>query len=666
MTTIRGIDGISNAPAPVVNGPARLRGFTLSKSGGRRVGTAFVYTMLSLGALVMAFPMFWMLTASFKPQWQIMTQPPIWIPSRWIQVQAGTTNQEFPVWHAPAPEGDGRWVEVIEAGTRRYTAVVMLSALTPEAEARLTAVPRAELSDATPTTIETDAGEVYLNVRRWTGPDGTTEDVVALGRDGDNLIIAPLEVLLPFTQEMPLDRVNAGRRETVSVGAFSFQVRSLEDAAGMLALGPETQLTVVAPKEVAAEALLVTPDSIARAELAPVGRTALQLYTLAGRPESERFVVLSTDTWQPILDFETTLTHGRTVLNSALTAAGTRDFNGAVMPMATTELDGVTTEVAVLIRTSARSFVLPVEYASGIELTPIRRLALPQVRAIDGVTVPFRDDYVDQGERRSVAIVGDRRDLALIAPQPALASAFDVPSGDLQRNLVPNLEVQNYIDALSKDLGGATFITFYRNSTILVLLNMIGHFLSVTIVAYGFARLRAPGKNILFLVLLSTMMLPYPVLLIPTYEIFNSMGMIDTLWPLFIRSFFGNAFLIFLLRQFFTAIPRELEEAARIDGAHLMQVLWHVMLPLSKPALATIGIFTFWWTWNSFFEPYVYLSSIQNFTVSLGLGFFKGQYTTSYHLLMAASVVATLPIIVIFFFAQRYFIEGIQLQGLKG
>jgi ABC-type glycerol-3-phosphate transport system permease component len=142
--------------------------------------------------------------------------------------------------------------------------------------------------------------------------------------------------------------------------------------------------------------------------------------------------------------------------------------------------------------------------------------------------------------------------------------------------------------------------------------------------------------------------------------------MINTLWPLFIRAFFGNAFLIFLLRQFFAGIPIELEDAARIDGANTLQILWHVMLPLSKPALATIGVFTFWWTWNSYFEPYVYLSSVKHFTVSLGLGFFKSQYAYNFRFVMAASIIAILPIILIFFFAQRYFIEGIQLTGMKG
>jgi ABC-type glycerol-3-phosphate transport system permease component len=145
------------------------------------------------------------------------------------------------------------------------------------------------------------------------------------------------------------------------------------------------------------------------------------------------------------------------------------------------------------------------------------------------------------------------------------------------------------------------------------------------------------------------------------------MGMINTLWPLFLRAFFGNAFLIFMLRQFFSTIPRELEDAARIDGAGTLGIIRHVIVPLSKPAIATVVIFTFWWTWNSFLEPFIFLSSPELFPVAVGLNFFKDQYLTIYYdRLIAASVMSMVPMIVLFFFAQRYFIEGIQLTGLKG
>ena len=210
------------------------------------------------------------------------------------------------------------------------------------------------------------------------------------------------------------------------------------------------------------------------------------------------------------------------------------------------------------------------------------------------------------------------------------------------------------------------FFLYLWNTAYITLASIVGKVISITLVAFAFARLQWRGRDAVFLLMLSTMMLPFPVLLIPTYEIFNKLGMLNTLWPLFIRSFFGNAFLIFLLRQFFMSIPRELEEAAVIDGANTLQVLWSVILPLSKPALATIGIFTFWWNWNAFLEPFVYVNSVKNFTVSLGLAFFKGQYVYNFHWLMAAGMVAIIPMILIFFFAQRYFIEGIQMSGLKG
>jgi ABC-type glycerol-3-phosphate transport system permease component len=606
----------------------------------------------------MIFPLVWMFTSSFKPEWQILAQPPIWIPSEWVHAQAGTTTQEFPLWNAPDPNGQTQ--QVIKVGVRRFTTVIDAAAL-PEIQS----VPPDQLSDAQPTTFDS----VVFNARTWTAPDGTTQQVVALARDGDNLAVATVETLLPIASIRPLEEVNNGERANLEVGEIRLQGRELVDEGlTLIPIGPESELTVVAPKDVAASAVLVPAESLADADAAPFGSTELPVYTLANEPPETRYVLLSSESWQPIIDLEQARSAGFAVPNSEL--GGSREMravNGVSMPVDTFPLDnGTTVEVVLLVETSAQSFVIPADQATTLRLTPLGKLAQPFVANLDGVSVQYRDDYVEQSERQSVAIVGDRRDMALVAPQSAVSSAFDAPTSALSSVLVPQLYTQNYVDVLSKDLGGATFFTFFRNSALLVILNLIGHFISVTLVAYAFARLRAPGKSFLFLLLLSTMMLPFPVLLIPTFEIFQKLGMINTLWPLFIRSFFGNAFLIFLLRQFFMGIPAELEDAAKIDGANTLQVLWHVMLPLSKPALATIGIFTFWWTWNAFFEPYVYLSSVYNFTVSLGLGFFKSQYTTSFHLLMAASMIVVLPIIAIFFFAQRYFIEGIQLTGLKG
>jgi multiple sugar transport system permease protein len=236
----------------------------------------------------------------------------------------------------------------------------------------------------------------------------------------------------------------------------------------------------------------------------------------------------------------------------------------------------------------------------------------------------------------------------------------------LKRQTRPYLRVENYKLAMQREISGVGFPTFFKNSAIIAGLAILGHLMSCTIVGYGFARLRAPGKQLLFTILLATMMLPYQVTLIPVYEIFRDLRMVDTLWPMFITAFFGNAFFIFLMRQFFRTIPLELEDAARIDGANRFQVFMRIMLPLTMPAQATIAIFTFLGCWNDLFGALIYLNSPKNYTVAIGLSAFRGQYTSEFNLLMAATVIIMLPTVLLFFFAQRFFIEGITLTGLKG
>ncbi len=214
-----------------------------------------------------------------------------------------------------------------------------------------------------------------------------------------------------------------------------------------------------------------------------------------------------------------------------------------------------------------------------------------------------------------------------------------------------------------------TYVPFGRytlNTLLVTVFSVIGTLFSSTLVAYGFARLRAPGKNALFLLLLATMMLPYPVTMVPVFVIFSKLGWINTFRPLIVPTFLGVPFYIFLLRQFFMTIPRELEDAARIDGANTLQIIWHVIVPLSKPALAAVAIFTFQSTWNDFLGPLIYLNDQSRYTISLGLSFFRSTYQVNWAYLMAASLVTMLPIIVVFFFAQRVFIQGITLTGIKG
>jgi len=220
----------------------------------------------------------------------------------------------------------------------------------------------------------------------------------------------------------------------------------------------------------------------------------------------------------------------------------------------------------------------------------------------------------------------------------------------------------NYPEAL-------TYVPFGRyglNTLFIAIMVIVGHILSCTVVAYAFARLRAPGKNLLFLVLLATMMLPYPVTMIPIYVGFNAMGWVNTFLPLIVPAFFGSPFYIFLLRQFFLTLPTELEDAARVDGANTLQIIWHVILPISKPALATVAIFTFQASWNDFLTPLIYLHDQSKYTISLGLSFFRSSYDVKWAYLMAASLVTMLPVILVFFFAQRLFIQGITLTGMKG
>ena len=221
----------------------------------------------------------------------------------------------------------------------------------------------------------------------------------------------------------------------------------------------------------------------------------------------------------------------------------------------------------------------------------------------------------------------------------------------------------NYREALTV----LPFHLFLKNTLIITISCIIGQTLSASLVAFGFSRMRFPGRNVLFILVLSTMMLPAQVTQIPTFVIFTHLRWIDTLKPLIVPAFFGGgAFFIFLLRQFFMTIPSELEDAAKIDGCSPLGIYRNVALPLSKPALATVAIFAFMAHWNDFMGPLIYIQSMENKTLALGLNSFKSLYGTEYHLLMAASVAVLLPVLAIFFSAQKYFVQGIVLSGIKG
>ncbi|MGQ9629203.1 MAG: carbohydrate ABC transporter permease [bacterium] len=210
------------------------------------------------------------------------------------------------------------------------------------------------------------------------------------------------------------------------------------------------------------------------------------------------------------------------------------------------------------------------------------------------------------------------------------------------------------------------FLTFFKNSATVTLLGIVGQLLSSSLVAFGFARMRFPLRNALFILMLSTLMLPYAVTMIPVFIIFKYLGWLNTLKPLIVPAFFGNPFYIFLMRQFIMTVPAELDESAKIDGCNAFHIYYRIVLPLCKPVIATIIVFSFVFYWNDFMGPLIYLNDVEKYTVAIGLRLFQGQYGTFFHLLMAASTIALLPILILFFFAQRYFIEGIALTGLKG
>lgn len=211
------------------------------------------------------------------------------------------------------------------------------------------------------------------------------------------------------------------------------------------------------------------------------------------------------------------------------------------------------------------------------------------------------------------------------------------------------------------------FWTFLKNTVVLCILTVIGTTCSSALAAYGFARLQWPGRDKVFAVVLGTMMIPFPVLMVPLYGLFRSLGLLGTLTPLWIGSFFAGAFNVFLLRQFFRTIPNDLSEAARIDGCTEWRIFWQIILPLSKPALLVVALFQLMYTWNDFVGPLIYLTDQRQFTLALGLQSFQSQNGgTEWNYLMAASSLIVLPILLVFFAAQRYFIEGISMTGLKG
>ena len=292
------------------------------------------------------------------------------------------------------------------------------------------------------------------------------------------------------------------------------------------------------------------------------------------------------------------------------------------------------------------------------ELKEIPRDAPIVTAKVDGVTgTGIVIEEMDSGERR----------IQFESPDSVKGKVGVYPPTEVEAVRKDGLRVQNYSDALEylpPETGKG--LVYLKNTLILVILGVVGTILSCSVVAYGFSRLQFPGRDFWFVVLLSTMMLPGAVTLLPQFLIFRSLGWIDTLYPLWVPAFFASAFNVFLLRQFFKGIPMELEDASKIDGCSYLRTFWSIMLPQIKPALAVIFIWTFMGAWNNFMGPLIYVNSPENMPLSYALQLFQGDRSGEPGLLMAFSTLTMLPVLLLFFFMQKYFIEGVTLSGLGG
>jgi len=224
------------------------------------------------------------------------------------------------------------------------------------------------------------------------------------------------------------------------------------------------------------------------------------------------------------------------------------------------------------------------------------------------------------------------------------------------------IQWSNYSEAVTT----VPFFLYFRNTLVLVLIVVVGTVVTATLSAYSFARLQWPGRDLVFAIVMSALLLPYAVTIVPTFLVWAKLGLVGTIAPLTVPSWFGgNAFFVFLLRQFFRSLPPDLDEAAVLDGANPLQILWHVIVPLSRPALVTVALFAGLAVWNDFLNPLIYLTDSNQFTLALGLAQFKGLFNTQWHLLMAAATVVVAPVLLAFLLTQRYFIEGISLAGVR-
>lgn len=299
-----------------------------------------------------------------------------------------------------------------------------------------------------------------------------------------------------------------------------------------------------------------------------------------------------------------------------------------------------------------------------------------QLRSDANTLIPRKPETVQINAERynlyQVTVDGISREMALFKKMPGGMAQFVDPVNPHQvvelnvseQTALYRLDIhwENYPEALT----AMPFFRYLGNTLIVTFAGMFGMLFSSSLVAYGFSRFRARWLNTLFLILLSTIMLPSQVRLIPLYIFYQNLGWVNTLLPLIVPQFFANAYDVFLLRQFFMTIPLELDDAAKIDGANPLQILLYIVLPQARPALVAVSIFHFLFAWNDFYEPLIFLHTRENWTLAVGLQTFDALYTVNTHLIMAVSVLMIIPPILLFFFSQKIFTQGVVFSGVKG
>jgi multiple sugar transport system permease protein len=281
---------------------------------------------------------------------------------------------------------------------------------------------------------------------------------------------------------------------------------------------------------------------------------------------------------------------------------------------------------------------------------------------LNGQTYPLYT-RLEGGVQRRYALLDSSAGDGTFAPLENPTQRITAPVSDFQEVTQIAPQWQNFPAALEK----IPFLTYAGNTLLIAVLGVIGTVLSCTVVAYGFSKINWPGRDVVFVVVLATMMLPPQVTLVPLYIVFTrTLGWANTIWPLVVPAFFANAFDIFLLRQFYRTIPNELLEAARMDGASEWGIFSRIVLPLSRPVIATVAVMSFLYAWNDLQGPLLYLNSPEKLTLSIGLLEYKTTHAVQWNLMMAAATIFAAPVIAMFFLTQRTFIEGVKLSGVKG